>query len=139
MKSKRQPSKGDSSLDKRTVTRNVKSQREHVPSSRSRASAGKPLPAVLQAANPSFRSRGKAEWAHSRTEVSSFVGIGASAGGLEAFTELLKFLPIDTGLGFVLVQHLDPTHESVLTELLGRVTAMQVSEVANGEAVLPNH
>src|SRR4029450_733877 len=42
------------------------------------------------------------------------VGIGASAGGLEAFTEFLKNLPLDTGMGFVLVQHLDPQHESAL-------------------------
>jgi two-component system CheB/CheR fusion protein len=46
------------------------------------------------------------------------VGIGASAGGLEAFTELLSHLPLDTGMGFVLVQHLDPQHESALTQLL---------------------
>ena len=44
------------------------------------------------------------------------VGVGASAGGLEAFTQLLKALPLDTGMGFVLVQHLDPEHESA-TEL----------------------
>jgi two-component system CheB/CheR fusion protein len=42
------------------------------------------------------------------------VGVGASAGGLEAFTDLLKNLPTDTGMGFVLVQHLDPQHESAL-------------------------
>jgi len=40
------------------------------------------------------------------------VGVGASAGGLEAFTGLLKHLPVDTGMAFVLVQHLDPQHES---------------------------
>ena len=42
------------------------------------------------------------------------VGIGASAGGLEAFSALLKHLPLDTGMGFVLVQHLDPVHDSAL-------------------------
>src|SRR5205809_648479 len=42
------------------------------------------------------------------------VGIGASAGGLEAFTRLVQQLPSDTGLAFVLVQHLDPEHESKL-------------------------
>ena len=47
------------------------------------------------------------------------VGIGASAGGLEAFTQLLKQLPVDTGMGFVLVQHLDPQHDSALTQLAG--------------------
>ena len=59
------------------------------------------------------------------------VGIGASAGGLEAFTELLKHLPVDTGLGFVLVQHLDPQHESALTQILARATSMPVREATN--------
>ncbi|HWP69974.1 MAG TPA: chemotaxis protein CheB, partial [Gemmatimonadaceae bacterium] len=45
------------------------------------------------------------------------VGIGASAGGLEAFRQLLAALPPDTGMAFVLVQHLDPRHESRLTDL----------------------
>ena len=57
------------------------------------------------------------------------VAIGASAGGMEAFTELLSHLPCDTGMGFVLVQHLDPKHESMLTELISRSTAMPVVEV----------
>ncbi len=59
------------------------------------------------------------------------VGIGASAGGLEAFTELLKHLPLDTGMGFVLVQHLDPQHESALTQILTRVTSLPVREVTD--------
>ena len=67
------------------------------------------------------------------------VGIGASAGGLEAFTQLLKHLPNDTGLGFVLVQHLDPQHESALTQLLTRVTSIPVREVTNNLQVEPNH
>jgi two-component system CheB/CheR fusion protein len=67
------------------------------------------------------------------------VGIGASAGGLEAFTELLKRLPANTGMGFVLVQHLDPTHESELAQLLGRVASMPVKEATNGVEVAPDH
>jgi two-component system, chemotaxis family, CheB/CheR fusion protein len=67
------------------------------------------------------------------------VGIGASAGGLEAFTELLKRLPLDTGMGFVLVQHLDPQHESALTQLLTRATSMPVREVTNNLRVEANH
>src|SRR5712692_5208992 len=67
------------------------------------------------------------------------VGIGASAGGLEAFTELLKHLPLDTGMGFVLVQHLDPQHESALPQLLARATSIPVSEVTNNLQVEPNH
>jgi two-component system CheB/CheR fusion protein len=65
-------------------------------------------------------------------------GVGASAGGLEAFTQLLRHLPTDTGLAFVLVQHLDPHHESALTNLLSRATAMPVEEVTNNLRVERN-
>lgn len=65
--------------------------------------------------------------------------VGASAGGIEAFTELVSNLPTDTGMAFVLVQHLDPEHHSMLTELLSKKTAMRVKEVTNGMAVEPNH
>lgn len=67
------------------------------------------------------------------------VGIGASAGGLETYTELLKSLPANTGMAFVLVQHLDPKHESLLTELLYKATQMQVHEVEDGMTLQPNH
>ena len=67
------------------------------------------------------------------------VGIGASAGGLEAFTHLLRPLPVDTGMAFVLVQHLDPKHKSMLSEILGRETRMPVSEVKDQMVVMPNH
>lgn len=66
------------------------------------------------------------------------VAVGASAGGLEAFTHLLKNLPADTGMAFILIQHLAPAHESILTELLSKATAMPVSEVKEGVAVEPN-
>lgn len=65
--------------------------------------------------------------------------IGASAGGVEAYTELIRHLPSDTGMGFVLVQHLDPKHPSILTELLSRETSMPVREVTNGAVLRPNH
>ena len=65
------------------------------------------------------------------------VGVGASAGGLEAFTQLLHELPGDTGAAFVLIQHLDPKHESRLSDLLSRVTAMPVTEATDGLAVRP--
>jgi two-component system CheB/CheR fusion protein len=67
------------------------------------------------------------------------VGVGASAGGLEAFTQLLKALPTDTGMAFVLVQHLAPTHASALAEILSRVTRMPVTEVRDEPKVEPNH
>ena len=65
--------------------------------------------------------------------------IGASAGGLAAFTELLTALPSETGMAFVLIQHLEPKHESALTALLSKATSMPVVEVSNGLAVEPNH
>ena len=67
------------------------------------------------------------------------VGIGASAGGLEAFTKLLEYLPPDTGMAFVLVQHLDPKRESMLRDILSRSTTMPVVEVHTGMRVLPNN
>jgi two-component system, chemotaxis family, CheB/CheR fusion protein len=67
------------------------------------------------------------------------VAIGASAGGLEAFTDLLSHLPPDTGMAFVLVQHLDPKHESMLTELISRSTRMPVLEVKHGMRIEPDH
>jgi two-component system CheB/CheR fusion protein len=67
------------------------------------------------------------------------VGVGASAGGLEAFTQLLEALPSDTGMAFVLVQHLAPTHPSALVEILSRSSTMPITEVLDVSAVEPNH
>lgn len=67
------------------------------------------------------------------------VGIGASAGGLEAFSELLRKLPPKTGMAFVLVQHLDPKHSSDLREILTRMTEIPVAEVSDGTVVRPDH
>ncbi|MCU1257551.1 MAG: luxQ [Bryobacterales bacterium] len=72
------------------------------------------------------------------SESFSIVGIGASAGGLEACSTLLKHLPPDTGLAFVVVQHLDPSHQSLLTTLLARATRIPVQEVSDGMVVGPN-
>jgi two-component system, chemotaxis family, CheB/CheR fusion protein len=69
----------------------------------------------------------------------SIVGIGASAGGLEAFTQLLQDLPSDINMALVLIQHLDPTYKSLLTELLSRTTKLGVEEVTDGTLVKPGH
>ncbi len=66
------------------------------------------------------------------------VGVGASAGGLQAFKELLSALPADSGMAFVLVQHLAPKHESLLSELLSPRTSMSVRDAEQGEPVLAN-
>src|SRR5581483_1403979 len=67
------------------------------------------------------------------------VGIGASAGGLEAFAQLLAALPENSGMAFVLVQHLDPQHESLLAEILAPATRMPVQTVNDGIEVQPDH
>jgi len=74
-----------------------------------------------------------------RTASCPVVGLGASAGGLEAFQNFLAAAPADGGLAYVLVQHLDPNHESMLAELLGRRTAMPVRQVSDGMAIEPNN
>src|SRR5450759_3367156 len=66
-------------------------------------------------------------------------GIGGSAGGLEVFKHLLADLPADTGLAIVFVQHLDPKHHSMLSEILARATTMPVSEAADRMPVEGNH
>lgn len=91
------------------------------PRAKSLASSGSPV--VAQAAPALF----------------PIVGIGASAGGLEAFRRLLGALPSSTGMAYVLVQHLDPHHESILAELLSEVSQMEVAEVKHDVRVQPNH
>ncbi len=74
-----------------------------------------------------------------KTALASFpiVGIGASAGGLEAFTEFVKAIPPDTDAAFVLVQHLDPNHKSLLTELLARASTLPVREIETDTELEP--
>jgi two-component system CheB/CheR fusion protein len=67
------------------------------------------------------------------------IGIGASAGGLEAFELFFKSLPPDSGMAFILVTHLDPTHESMLTEILQRITTIPVIEAENQMVIEPEH
>src|SRR5690349_13905289 len=67
------------------------------------------------------------------------VGIGASAGGLEAATEFFHAMPVDSGMAFVLVQHLPPDRESMIVQILQRQTKMEVEQVEEGMALEPNH
>src|SRR5512139_3093483 len=66
------------------------------------------------------------------------VGIGASAGGLEAIEQFLKHVPEDSGMAFVIVQHLDPTHKGIMVEILQRVTGMKVMQVKDRQKVQPD-
>lgn len=67
------------------------------------------------------------------------VAIGASAGGLEAMMELLKYLPSDTGMAFIYVQHLSPDHKSMLTEILSKKTRMIVQEIDDMDKIKPDN
>lgn len=67
------------------------------------------------------------------------VGIGASAGGLKALEQFFTHMPPDSGLAFVLIQHLSPDYKSMMAELLSKYTAMPVTQAAEGMEVEPNH
>ena len=67
------------------------------------------------------------------------VAVGASAGGLDAFIDLLSSIPAQTGLAFVLVQHLDPRHESMLAGILARAAAIPVQQVTDGMRIERDH
>ena len=66
------------------------------------------------------------------------VGIGASAGGLEALEQFLRHVPLESGMAFVIVQHLDPTHIGIMPEILQRATKMEVIQVGDRMKVKPN-
>ena len=87
------------------------------------------------------RSRAAASRLNDTPTVGSglIVGIGASAGGLGAFTSFLTNMSGDSGLAFILVQHLSPDHKSILTDLLTKTTSMPVLEAEDGMQVEPNH
>jgi two-component system CheB/CheR fusion protein len=87
---------------------------------------------------PAPPARGAASGQHP-VERFPVVGIGASAGGLAAFLSLLEHLPTNTGMAFVLIQHLSPTHESILPALLAKATAMPVLEITDGLPLAPDH
>ncbi len=67
------------------------------------------------------------------------VALGASAGGLEALNRFFDALPAETGMAYVLIQHLDPTHKSMMVDLLAGHTSMTALEAANDMPVAPNH
>jgi two-component system CheB/CheR fusion protein len=67
------------------------------------------------------------------------VGVGASAGGLEAFKRLIRGIPEKSGVAYILVQHLEPTHESMLVDILQKVTHVPVQEITNNVRVEPDH
>jgi two-component system CheB/CheR fusion protein len=103
---------------------------------------GKPLasPAVLALQAPAADTDTDTDSVPSaRPGLKYIVGIGASAGGLEAFEAFFRACPANTGMAFVLVSHLDPGHESLLTEILQRCTTMPVVQALDQQAVVADH
>lgn len=76
---------------------------------------------------------------HEQTGRFPVVGLGGSAGGLEAFEQFFRNLPPDSGMAFVLISHLDPSRASILTDIMQRNTAMPVVEAQDQMSVLPDH
>jgi hypothetical protein len=68
----------------------------------------------------------------SEYELGLSVGLTSKSGGLEAYKEFFHALPVDTGMAFVLIQHLDPSHHSLLAEILSKATKLPVNEVKSG-------
>ena len=95
---------------------------------------------MIKKRTPSAKTKGKKP-ARAKAVPKTFpvVGLGASAGGLEAFTSFLKAVPPDSGMAFVLVHHVDPEHESLMAELLARHTKMPVVMAENAMPVVPDH
>ena len=89
-------------------------------------------------ANDASDPRDKQPGPASHEDVRLIIGIGASAGGLAAFKTFFTQMPADTGMAFVLVQHLAPQHTSMLVELLQPQTTMPVVEAKDGVAVAEN-
>jgi two-component system, chemotaxis family, CheB/CheR fusion protein len=77
-------------------------------------------------------------WAEGKHASPVIVGIGASAGGLDALNRFFGSMPADSGLAFVVVLHLDPRHHSELASLLGRRTVMPVVDIVDGVRIKPN-
>ncbi len=89
----------------------------------------------------SIRSSRRGETYFGETKTAGFpiVGMGASAGGLEAFEQFFSHMSSDSGMAFVLVPHLDPSHASMMTDLIKRFTKMNVIETEDGIQVESDH
>lgn len=85
------------------------------------------------------RAEAKPDVASAAPAPSAIVGIGASAGGLEAIQSFFQAMPLDSGMAFVVIQHLSPDHKSLMVELLSRKTSLPVLRAEDGMRVQPNH
>jgi two-component system CheB/CheR fusion protein len=96
-----------------------------------------PMPDDLESARK--RDAQEAQWRAAEGERLLVVGLGASAGGLDALERLFRAVPAESGLAYVVVQHLDPGHESILAEILGRAAAIPVAFAKDGQGIERDH
>src|SRR5205085_3643958 len=108
-----------------------------MPANKKKKTSRRQRSSVKSRVKPQFGPDGAGEKQKS-SPACPIVGIGGSAGGFEAAMEFLRHLPQKTGMAFVIVQHLDPHHVSQLSNLLGKVTAMPVSEIRRTTTPKPN-
>ena len=94
---------------------------------------------LVSQAHPDSELATESDYSPPRGNPFPIVGIGASAGGLDAFLELLGAISEKAGVAYVLVQHLDPQHDSLLPEILARATKLPVLTVHNGISIQPDH
>ena len=99
----------------------------------------RPLPPKPAALRPKTKPAPSPAKAPPAPHIFPIVGIGASAGGLEALEQFLGHVPPACGLAFVVVQHLDPTHKGIMVELLQRTTTMTVVQIKDRMKVEPDH
>ena len=109
------------------------------PSGKKRSSRSKSQAKTASTSSRSAASEVTEKAVAAPTSLFPVVGIGASAGGLTAVTELLKELRAGIGAAIVVIQHLDPEHGSLTREILSRITPLPVSEVTDGMRIEPGH
>jgi len=116
----------------------VKAAKAPIPAGKPRRSPAAGVRKTAPKAAAEAAAAAVADWGERNGIDFPLVGIGCSAGGLEALEKFLGHVPANSGMAFIIVQHLDPVHASALPELLQRVTPMVVSEAQNRSAVCPN-
>jgi PAS domain S-box-containing protein len=136
----RRPSRGSRDKSKRgTRARRMARSRSATPAAAPGPTSAPPAAPPAAAPQPALAAAAAKPAGTQDKDRFPIVGIGASAGGLEALEDFLRHMPSHPGMAFVVVQHLDPTHKGAVVELLQRTTAMTVVEVQDGLRVEPDH
>lgn len=124
------PAANDSPMPPKKPASRAKRAFAGAPRAGKRSAQKEPTPSATAPAMPA---------ANGRERGFPIVGIGASAGGLEALDQLFAHMPNDTGMAFVVITHQHPGHTSLLPELLGKITSLTVRQAADGLKAEPNH